>query len=281
MRFLFIVAAVLLTQSTAVAAREATDGALEPDSKWALQPAESHCSLTRRFGKDRPVHFQIRQFPGDDLLEFSVLGRDVNLSIQGEGAIANWEPDVSLFSVDDPYKMRSEVGPGVLFRANLIERGDEAEDGTNPYRDGLWAQAEIFSLEGVVRTPIRLRTGSMRSAMRALEKCVDRLVASWNVAPARIGPRVKDLEQWGRKLTRNYPPAAAMAGTQGSVRTILVVDESGRIERCFAQLPVLNTELQDHACDALKEHARFEPAVDAGGNTVKSLSTFVITYQLR
>ncbi len=76
MRLPSLVAGLLaIVSGASIATAQDDESAVEPASKWVLRSGENHCAIVKRFGQDRPIHLQIRKFPGDHLLEFTVLGR--------------------------------------------------------------------------------------------------------------------------------------------------------------------------------------------------------------
>lgn len=265
---------------------------IEPRSAWVLQRRPDHCVLIRDFGTaDRSVQMQIKQFPPFQGYEFIIAGRDVKVDRKDE-TVASFEPAAPFqVDVDDTYLIRSKIGTGVMFRGNTFLRQDE-EEGSAPQiavagtrRAEMLENSDVFLLAGSVREPVRLRTGRMQKQFERLNNCVRDMLRSWGVDPERVKdidrrPYATNLMEWGEKLYRSYPMSARMRGMQGTVTAILVIDQTGRPERCFTKVPLRDPTLQDNSCELLMEHGQFEPAKDDDGNPVKGLTQFTLTYQL-
>lgn len=100
-------------------------------------------------------------------------------------------------------------------------------------------------------------------------------------------PRPADISLWdhGRTIVKrpqprgnpqnwvgdaDYPPPALRAHDEGTVAFSLYVTETGRVEHCRITTSSGSTLLDNTACNLLKRRARFEPAEDAAGTTLKS-----------
>ncbi len=73
----------------------------------------------------------------------------------------------------------------------------------------------------------------------------------------------------GRITDRDYPEAARRAGVDGSVTTRYLIDEHGRIARCYVAQSSGDQTLDATTCRLAIERFRFAPARDATGRPVE------------
>lgn len=83
--------------------------------------------------------------------------------------------------------------------------------------------------------------------------------------------------RWARRIQENYPARALREETQGTVGVAVTVGASGRVEACRVSRSSGSSILDDAACKGMERYARFNPALDAGGNpTTGSYSTSIV-----
>lgn len=70
-------------------------------------------------------------------------------------------------------------------------------------------------------------------------------------------------------------------GQQAMLRVRLGVSAQGAPTECHMQLRMAEEDFEGTACEDLLEHARFEPALDAGGKPIASYWITAITYIVR
>ena len=93
---------------------------------------------------------------------------------------------------------------------------------------------------------------------------------------ARIA-RPKGQGSWAARIQDNYPSAALRKEIEGTVGVRVTIGSDGRVSGCTVSGSSGSGDLDSAACDGMTRYARFEPALDAGGNpTTGSFSTRIV-----
>ena len=97
-------------------------------------------------------------------------------------------------------------------------------------------------------------------------------------APSQArGARPKGQGSWAARIQDNYPSAALRKEIEGTVGVRVTVGPDGRVSGCTVSGSSGSGDLDSAACDGMTRYARFEPALDAGGNpTTGSFSTRIV-----
>ena len=91
------------------------------------------------------------------------------------------------------------------------------------------------------------------------------------------GARPKGQNSWAARIQDNYPSAALRKEIEGTVGVRVVVGPDGRVAGCSVTGSSGSGDLDSAACDGMQRYAKFEPALDAGGNpTSGSFSTRIV-----
>ena len=97
-------------------------------------------------------------------------------------------------------------------------------------------------------------------------------------APSQArGARPKGQGSWAARIQDNYPSAALRKEIEGTVGVRVTVGPDGRVSSCSVSGSSGSGDLDSAACDGMTRYARFDPALDAGGNpTSGSFSTRIV-----
>ena len=97
-------------------------------------------------------------------------------------------------------------------------------------------------------------------------------------APSQArGARPKGQGSWAARIQDNYPSAALRKEIEGTVGVRVTIGPDGRVSGCSVSGSSGSGDLDSAACDGMTRYARFEPALDAGGNpTTGSFSTRIV-----
>ena len=97
-------------------------------------------------------------------------------------------------------------------------------------------------------------------------------------APSQArGARPKGQGSWAARIQDNYPSAALRKEIEGTVGVRVTIGSDGRVSGCTVSGSSGSGDLDSAACDGMTRYARFEPALDAGGNpTTGSFSTRIV-----
>ena len=97
-------------------------------------------------------------------------------------------------------------------------------------------------------------------------------------APSKArGAKPKGQGSWAARIQDNYPSAALRKEIEGTVGVRVTVGPDGRVSGCSVTGSSGSGDLDSAACDGMTRYARFEPALDVGGNpTSGSFSTRIV-----
>ncbi|MFC7499447.1 energy transducer TonB [Enterovirga sp. GCM10030262] len=84
----------------------------------------------------------------------------------------------------------------------------------------------------------------------------------------------------GRISTSDYPATAMTHGDHGRTSVTLLVDARGRVTKCKIESSSGSAALDDVTCDLMRARFRYEPARDAGGKAVPSMTTESVNWRL-
>ena len=143
---------------------------------------------------------------------------------------------------------------------------------------------QVLSIDMADAMPLSLQLGDMTGEYARLDTCARGLEAKWAAAsggptPA-TGPEL--LHPGEANWHMKYPENLLLSLTSGIAEIRMMVDERGRARDCVVQMSTWASRFGEDACAAMQRVARFEPAKDANGNTVKALfraSALFINYK--
>ncbi|KMS55381.1 energy transducer TonB [Novosphingobium barchaimii LL02] len=94
------------------------------------------------------------------------------------------------------------------------------------------------------------------------------------------GVRPKGQAGWAGRIQSNYPTRAAREEREGRVGVRVQIGADGRVSACSVSSSSGSPDLDEAACDGMTRYARFDPALDDGGNPVSSNYSTAIVYKL-
>ena len=94
------------------------------------------------------------------------------------------------------------------------------------------------------------------------------------------GVRPKGQAGWAGRIQSNYPTRAAREEREGRVGVRVQIGPDGKVTACSVSGSSGSPDLDEAACDGMTRYARFDPALDDGGNPVSSNYTTAIVYKL-
>jgi hypothetical protein len=257
---------------------------LAPTSDWEIGTQGDSCLLLRRFGEgDQAVQLHLRTYEPEGRFFVQVFGALAQPSSTAERIRIGFS-DVERMSV--PYLSATVEGqPALLLRA-VFSLGPLAKDAERRMKNHLPVlsyaepdvEARIDSIgfhDGLAQEFV-LETGSLREPMEALRQCGRELTSGWEVTAeerqslSRIAVPKGDWP-WIRSAAFQQYIRQLLLG-----RLLLIVGEEGRATDChlMADIPPADA---DAACAVALGNARFEPALDAGGQPAKDY--FLLTFQ--
>ncbi|MEP5936902.1 MAG: energy transducer TonB [Erythrobacter sp.] len=94
------------------------------------------------------------------------------------------------------------------------------------------------------------------------------------------GASPRGQNRWARRIQENYPSRALREETEGTVGVRVTVNADGRVSACNVTGSSGSSILDAAACKGMQRYARFNPALDAGGNPTTGSFSTRITYRL-
>lgn len=263
---------------------------IAPSTPWNADYGEGRCRLTRLFGEGESRHLLfIDQYGPSEAFGLTVAGPAYRRFGNRQRTALRFY-DSQRPHRTEPYTGEVDgFGTGVIYSNVSLEHGtdheeDEEASASLPQLDIRFADQARFV--GLLQraSEVRLMTGPLGKAFAELNKCTQGLVNSWGVdAAAHLAatraPRWTNQDAVVRRIQANYPRSALGAGQQGIVRMRVIIDQAGAVEQCTLLNVTQADKLQSPACEAMRE-ARFEPALDASGQPMRSFMTTSIAYQI-
>jgi hypothetical protein len=263
---------------------------LAPSSQWSMEWAENKCRLVRFFGPEDNRHLLV--------IEQFWPAETVSLAMAG--------PAFAKADVDAPTGLRYSEGQepfdGQLSKGTIDSYGTAlfyttiglapppvpAPDASAPVTKFPaldTAQAATTAFVGLTQKgkEVRFRTGSLAPAFRMLNQCSQDLVKFWGIDIERhlTATRMPVFVNEKRMSAdiMDYIPFHKLGGERGIMRLRVLVSEAGAVEDC-ALLEAPNVAfLEPPICKWIKK-AKFEPALDAQGQPMRSYYATTIAYSV-
>lgn len=265
---------------------------LEPSTSWHLDYADDYCRIARQFGG--PGHetaFYLDQYEPGDTFTVHVAGPDF-VSEKLRKPSVRFGPDGGSESSESLVGSSfGRYGSGLLAsnmtilpdpdavqlssaKARTAANKKEYSSIKVPLDPASVARITWFEALEKDRVVGRLALGSMRDPIKAMNACTDELVTHWGIDVEKHRTRSRAVEPKGNPGSwlgpGDYPIELLSKGAQGLVMFRLDIDERGRATKCTVQQSTRPPGFDEVVCRKIKNTARFEPALDAAGNPMKS-----------
>ena len=243
-------------------------------SRWVVDWDSARCSLARDVQGPKPQTVSFRYVPGSKV-------PDVELIEPSLQAGQNWEGKVDLRlepsgAHAEGSGMRASVGDkSVLW----VTFGGFGEDLSEVF--GHLATSDAVALTADGRELAKVALPGAGKAVEALQKCTDQILKEWGLDPQvqanlRQHPKSKaSLATWVHDS--DYPLAALSKRESGTTTFGMIVDQDGRVHKCFLVATSGSPSLDQQTCAIMIHRTRFEPAISADGKPTPA----VITARLR
>ena len=267
----------------AIASMAAQPNAEQPTSKWRVDYGETQCVALRLYGKRT---LAIRSAPNGESFEIMLMepGMTGRVATQSEGSISfGGAPLRSTVLVYSDRKSKTKIFKFRLAGTDMqhVRKASKlilrAKWGDEPLFRG---ETRILSAPSASTAEFALTQAA--AALDELEKCAADLRRHWNDGiepPVVATPAQGNLH--GLFSGADYPAEAIRRDQQGTTRTILLIDKSGKVASCYNAEPSGIAAVDAISCQVITKRAKFTPARDARGNAVKSIYYSPrITFQL-
>jgi len=274
---------------------------LPPSSAWTLDYAAENCRMSRQFGTgNSEVLLVLDQFEPGDSLKVTLAGWTVKPAstvrpilgklqfgpgnaeseIEGVRGLAGSKPVFLL-------KEAQRIAPFSKAEEDAIKAAASAGTYYKPPPVGAAGEraASWLAVKDIMKFDLVLETGPMDAPMKALRDCVWDLVGSWGLDVAEQKGLTREArprpsgQSWFQ--SKDYPLDMIRSEQEGIVNIRLIVDRQGIPESCHVQVSTRPKEFDDVVCGIMMRKARFDPALDAKGQPVRSYYQSTVVFELR
>ena len=287
MRILPVASAFALMAVPVAAWADRAPEILNRTSKWALDEGLDACQLYARFGEgDAAVIARFARFEPGEAFDLTLMGKRMKSSEPLGGA----KIDFGLAKAPQAFiPMNGRQGD---YDASFF--GEMRLDGWSSGKFGeigppITPQQEA-QVTGVTvqfkggERPFRLEFGQFGRPLAMLRQCADGLVTAWGYdlqvqqsLQRRATPR-SAVTKW--VTSADYPIGSLRMGQGGFVRIRLDVDAAGAISDCHVAQRTDQPEFAAAVCRAILKRGRFDPALDAHGQPVRSYRVIGFRFEI-
>ena len=276
--------AALLTASAAEA-QLAPKTVFHPVGPWVADYGEDYCRLSRTFSTgQRELRVALERLQPGPMVRLIVVGEGMR-PLEGADRIGYaFEP---VGSSGEARYVRSVMADGSPFFSldpvvMAPQRTAGGSRGRPPTYDRTVEQETAEEITGLtfeegLRTPVEVKTGSLRAPIEALQACTDDLLAVWGLDAdkheAMTALPVMNPTPGG-VLPDGTVPVSELPRLGGGInQVLLLVGSDGKVADCTIYSPSLTTSVNERICDLARQRASFVPAKDAQGQAMASLWT--------
>ncbi|HET6943579.1 MAG TPA: TonB family protein [Sphingomicrobium sp.] len=250
----FALSAILLTQTSISAATP-----LEPSGKWWLDYDEAQCIASRDYGSQGdPLGIGLKPSPKGGIMRILVIRNGP-------------------YIVADKYPASIQFDDRTAMRMHALQYSESQKKlrvmSINVPRSVIDANRNAKSL--TISTAGFRKTFAMSDVpplLAELDKCLVDLRDMWNIdKDERVAISAVPKEDLGKIFSpTDYPRSAIEGRDQGTVETVILVDEAGKIRDCSVETSSEIPTLDTMSCYVFQQRAEFSPAVGKSGQPIKS-----------
>ena len=258
----------------------AAEEAYLPDGDWRLRRSLDGCSVRRDFtlGEEH-VSLTLRRLQPGMPIQYALMGSEFT----GEEQIdAGFVPGSGLAQYTRLVFASMGEREGFVFAGQPfpVPQGE-----TRPDERALGTLTEYFVVQGDEADPIVLRTGPVNPALNALAQCSTDNLTELGVDTRGLGSLLRraslqNTDEIGAHLQAAYPGNARRDGQQGPVLTRVIVDSSGQVTHCHVASYMTARRLREAACETLRDHGVFEPALNFRGEPTTDFFVMNVIFYL-
>jgi len=234
---------------------------------WRMHWANEYCTLVRPQDQDAPFTLAFRTLPGSDDLSI-FLARGSEILPAGAGTVTLAPSGRSFaFSIGHDYRTNGT-------RLPLLGRlpGD--------FWDVLAGSDQIQIRIGP-DVVAQLHLTGTSAAIGAIRRCVSDALREWGIDESAMSAlRRRPVSTNANGIdSHDYPHEAVRQNIQGRVVMRILVSAEGRATACTPVATSRSPMIDDAACRAVLNRARFVPALDAGGQpTAAQIITWMVFF---
>ena len=242
----------------------------QPIRGWVLDYGDTACTAMRTYGSAAaPVLLAFRPSPNGGVVRLVV-------SRPGKAPPAYHFPLTTNISAD------SARATGLRFPSADRKNDIVWINFARPDLEALRGAGEI-AIRGGGAIDQRFALPGIAAVLDALDICNADLRKYWNVGDAgvQLSAPARSLRPLAAYFSSDdYPAQAISEEATGTSRIVVMVDETGAVKDCLVEETSGIASLDAMACIALRQRARFKPALDAAGKPVRSVLTGRVTWRM-
>lgn len=273
----------LATSAMPVAAQEEGPRLFTRTGQWQLEEADEECRIARVFTNgDQQIALALERNRADPLVRVVLVTNALSFYRTAEELGYTFQPSGEHRAAR---YITAEMADGQHYYnlGNVLL----AAPGTPPPPPGTpqpvydRAAEQAFAAgitaiefnEGLTQ-PVRLETGSLRAAITALQACQDDLMRTWGLDWERHQTMTRRAAPEGRASdwipagTIGFGNFASLSAGRNPFR--VMVSAEGQPTACSAMWVSLDASKNERVCNAIMQHGRFLPALDAAGQPMAS-----------
>jgi TonB family protein len=256
--------AILLTQASITAAAP-----LEPTGKWWLDYDEAQCIASRDYGSlGDPLGIGFKPSPKGGIMRILVIRN-------GSYIVADKYP-VSIQFDDQPAMRMHALQYAETQKKMRVMSINVPRSVIDANRQ---AKSLTISTAGFKKS---FALSDVPPLLVELDKCLVDLRLIWNIdKEGSVSASAIPKEDLSKIFSpTDYPRSAIEGRDQGTVETVILVDEAGKIRDCSVETSSEIPTLDTMSCYVFQQRAEFSPAIGASGQPIKSGFSQRITWRI-
>ncbi len=279
--------AMIATATPAIAQSAKGPLVLKPSSAWHVDYADDRCRLGRQFGQGEELTYAFfDRYGPTEYFRLTLAGKPVKTFVEKGDASLRFGPteaEQKIFYFSGNlgklpaliFAGRMRVAPATASEFAAATKSDDDEPiDFAPISESRQKAIRYLTIGKPVRRTVTLETGSMRGPFVALDKCIDNLMTTWGIDTEKHKALTRKLKprqspsKW--VVSSDYPLDMLASGQPAIVEFRLSVGSDGVPSACHIQSTTRPKEFDDAVCKSVMRRARFDPALDAGGEPLAS-----------
>lgn len=271
-----LLASTIVAAPTSALAKPKETITIARTGNWEINYDNDSCHLIAQFGEESPISaLKLTRFQPGDRFDLTFYGKAFSYNAP------TMATTISFGQYPSPLAQTAIVGelnhklPMIMLLGLSFDSEDPKVGDSGPTAVTEEMEKAVTGIDLSARGKIyHLETGSLRAPMAAMRACLSDLIRHWGYDPAvqanlsRYPTAVDDPIAW---LHADEIPERLFRNSRtGLMRFRIDVGENGTPLGCHILHSTKPDELADIACANFTKYAKFQPALDATGNPVKS-----------
>lgn len=263
---------------------------LKPYGPWNVDFGEDSCRLQRLFGSAENTHVLVfKQYWPSDQTGLTLAGPALRKFHSDDRTDLSFREGGEQLRVPAFSGTFGDIGDALIFSSVSLSKSvplvqpPSGSDQPFAQMDVALGKTARFVAVRQGGHELHFETGALDKPFEVLNQCTLDLLGSLGLDPQKH-VTMKSEAKWlnrdvlVRRITAEYPSAAAQEGEQAILRMRVIVGADGMVETCQILKATTADNLESPACKIMKR-AQFAPAIDAAGQPFRSLYASSIVYR--